>query len=104
MSSFNMCAIIYHYIIILSSTFFCNYKRFSIKSSVVDLPVIQMEAVDLLIMCAIEPSTCGAGFYANVFMMPKCMYCLSPMLNPKWLVNCYMHIRTYIHTYLLPSR
>ena len=49
---------------------------------------------ELLTKCAIEPSTGDAGFYSNVFVVPKCTGCLQPILSLK-LFNQYMHIPTY---------
>ena len=35
-------------------------------------PVIQKEVNDILGKDAIEPSSGGAGFYFNMFVVPKC--------------------------------
>ena len=50
---------------------FHNFKQFNLNATAVLLHVIQKEAHDLLSKKAIEPSTDGAGFYANVFVVPK---------------------------------
>ena len=42
---------------------------------------------------AIELLTCGAGFYTNVFVVPKCKDSLRPILSLKQF-NHYMHIPT----------
>ena len=43
---------------------------------------------------AIEPSTGGAGFYSDVFVIPKDIGGLSLILSLKQY-NCYMHIPTF---------
>ena len=50
---------------------FCNFQWFSIKAVVANHPVIQMEVQELLAKGAIESSTSDAGFYSNVFVVPK---------------------------------
>ena len=47
----------------------------------------------LLAKGAIEQSTGGAGFYSNVFVVPKHMGGLSPVLNFRQF-NHYIHIPT----------
>ena len=49
---------------------------------------------ELLAKGAIEPSPGGASFYSNVFMVPKSIDGLSPILNHKQFNN-YIHIPTF---------
>ena len=49
---------------------FCNFKWFNIKAALVHHPIFQ-KPDELLATGAIEPSTGGAGFYPNVFVVPK---------------------------------
>ena len=74
--------------------FFCNFRWFSIRAAIAHYPVIQIEVDELLAKGAIESSTCGAGFYSNAFVVPKCTGGLQPILNLKWF-NCYMHIPAF---------
>ena len=57
-------------------------------------PVIQKEVDELLAKGAIEPSSGGAGFYSNVFVVPKHTGGLQPILNLKCF-NHYMHLPSF---------
>ena len=46
-------------------------------------PVIQKKVQEPLARAAIEQSTGGAGFYSNVFVVPKHLGGLQPILNLK---------------------
>ena len=70
---------------------FHNFMWFNIKTAVAHHPIIKKESDELFAKGAIEPSSGGAGFYSNLFVVPKCTAGLWPMLNFKWF-NCYMHM------------
>ena len=77
---------------------FHNFKQFNIKTATAHCPVIQHEVNGLIAKGAIEPSTGGAAFYWNLFVVPKHTGGLWPILNSKEF-NCYMHIPTFkMHT------
>ena len=46
-------------------------------------PAIQKKGDELLSKGAIEPFTGGAGFYSNIFLVPKHIGGLWHILNPK---------------------
>ena len=48
----------------------CNFNPFNIKAAAVHHPIIQKEVDKLLANGTIEPSSVGAGFYPNVFVVP----------------------------------
>ena len=51
---------------------FHDFWHFIIKVAAVHHPVIQKEVDECLAKGAIEPSLGGAGFYSNIFVVPKC--------------------------------
>ena len=71
---------------------FCYIKWLSINAAAAESLIIQKEVDELLSKGAIEPSPGGAGFYFNVFVVPKCTGGLWPILDCKQ-VNCYMHFQ-----------
>ena len=71
-----------------------NFKQFNIKAAAAHHPIIQQELDELLAKGAIEPSSGSAGFYSNVFVVPKCTGVLWLILNLKDF-NCYIHIPTF---------
>ena len=62
---------------------FHNFHQFNIKVAATHHPVIQKEVLELLGKGAIEPSSGGAGFYSSVFMLPKHLGGLHPILSFK---------------------
>ena len=56
---------------------------FTIKAALAHHPIIQKEMDELLARGAIEPSTGGAGFYSDIFVVPKHTGGLEPMLHLK---------------------
>ena len=73
---------------------FCNFQHFNVKVPAAHHPVIQKEVDELLAKGAIEPSSGGAGFYSSVFVVPKHIGGLRPILNLKRF-NRYMHIPSF---------
>ena len=65
------------------SPLFCNFKQFNIKAAAAHCSVIQEEVQGLLVKGAFEPFSDCAGFYSTVFVVPKCMGGLQPILNLK---------------------
>ena len=57
-------------------------------------PIIQKEVDELLSKGAIEPSSCGASFFSGVFVVPKHIGGLWPILNLKQF-NHYLHIPSF---------
>ena len=55
--------------------------------------IIQKWMDELLVKGVIEPSIGGADFYSNVFVVPKYIGSLWPLLNLKWF-HYYVHIPT----------
>ena len=49
---------------------FHNFQQFNVKAAAVHHPIIQKEVDELLAKGVIEPSS-GAGFYSNMFVVPK---------------------------------
>ena len=47
---------------------FCNFKWFNIKAAT-SYPVRQKEVDEILVQGAVEPTTDGAGFYSDVFVV-----------------------------------
>ena len=75
-----------HYLKLRScSPLFCNFKWFNIKAAAAHHPII-LKVVRLLTKGAVEPLSGGAGFYSNVFVVPKHVGGLWPILNLKWLI------------------
>ena len=59
---------------------FCNFQQFNVKVATNDHPIIQKEVDELLAKGAIEPSYGGAGFYSSMFVVPKHIGGLWPIL------------------------
>ena len=74
---------------------FHNFKWFNIKAARAYHPFIPKELVELLAKGAIEPLTGGAGFYWNVFLVPKCTQSLWSILSVKHF-NCFMHVSSFM--------
>ena len=51
--------------------FFCSFWQFNVKVDAAHQPVIQKKVDELLATGVIEPSSGGAGFYSNMFVVPK---------------------------------
>ena len=51
---------------------FCNFKQFHARAALAHHPTIKNKVDELLAKGATEPSTGCAGFYSNVFVVPKC--------------------------------
>ena len=73
---------------------FHNFWQFNVKEAAAHLPIIQKEVDGLLGKGVIEPSSGGAGFYCNIFVVPKHIGGLWPILNLKHF-NCYLHIPSF---------
>ena len=73
---------------------FRNFRHFTVKVPAAHHPVIQKGVDELLAKGAIEPSSGGAGFYSSVFVVPKHIGGLRPILNLKHF-NRYMHIPSF---------
>ena len=58
---------------------FHNFWQFSIKAAAAHHPIIKKEVDELLSKGVIEPSSCGAGFYSSMFVVPKGTGGLWPM-------------------------
>ena len=82
------------YLILSSPPYFHNFKQFSIKAATAYHPIIQKAVDELLAKGAIEPSSDGAAFHSNVFVVPKHTNGLWSILNLKQF-NHYMHIPTF---------
>ena len=67
---------------------FHNFWQFNVKASAAHHPIIQKEVDKLLAKGAIEPSSGDAGFYSSVFVVPRCIGGLWPILNLEWFVIC----------------
>ena len=83
---------------------FSTFKQFNIKEAAAHHPIshhperilsiIQKELDELLAKGTIEPSSGGAGFYSNLFVVPKHTGGLWPILNLKQF-NHYIHIPNF---------
>ena len=73
---------------------FCNFWQFNILTTPAYHAIIQKEVDELLAKGPIEPSSGGAGFYSNIFVVPKHTSGLHPFLNLKHF-NHYKHIPTF---------
>ena len=73
---------------------FHDFQHFNVKAADAHHPVIQKEVDELLAKGAIEPSSGGAGFYSRMFVVPKHIGGLHPILNLKCF-NHYMHITSF---------
>ena len=72
---------------------FCDFQHFNVKAAVAHHPV-QKEVDELLAKGAIEPPSDSAGFYSSVFVVPKHIGGLCPILNLKHF-NHFMHIPSF---------
>ena len=72
---------------------FHNFRQFNIKATPAHHPIFKKELDDLLTKCAFEPSTDGAGFYPNIFVLEHTGG-LCPILNLKCF-NHYISIPTF---------
>ena len=77
---------------------FHNFKQFNSKAVAANHTIIQQEVDEMLAKEAIEPSSGGAGFYLNVFVVPKHTGGLQPIFNFKQF-NCYINIPTFKDVY-----
>ena len=73
---------------------FYNFWQFNVKAAMAHHPIIQKEVDELLAKGVIEPSSGGAGFYSNIFVVPKYTGGLWPILNLKHF-NPYLHIPSF---------
>ena len=80
-----MCHSLHHLLLyLLCCTFlFHNFRQFNIKASPAHNSISQKEVDELLAKGVNEPSTGGAGFCSNIFVVPKHMGGLHPILNFK---------------------
>ena len=62
---------------------FRHFWHFNVMAAAAHHPVIQKEVDELLAKGAIEPSSGGAGFYSSMFVVPKHIGGLHPILNPE---------------------
>ena len=67
---------------------FHNFWQLNVKVAAAHHPIIQKEADELLSKGVIELSSGGAGFYSNMFVVPKCTGGLWSILNLKQF-NCF---------------
>ena len=73
---------------------FCNFWQFNVKVAAAHHPIIQKEVDELLSKEVIESSSGGAGFYSNMFVVPKHTGGLWPILYLKWF-SFYLHIPSF---------
>ena len=73
---------------------FHDFWHFNVKAAAAYHPVIQKEVDELLAKRAIEPSAGGAGFYSNMFVVPKHTGGLHSILNLKHF-NHFRHIPSF---------
>ena len=71
-----------------------DFRQFNIKGTPAHHSIFQEEVDELLTKGAIDPSSGGAGFYSNLFVVPQHIGGLHPILKPKPF-SCYMHIATF---------
>ena len=89
---FNLNRVQGHHLQLMSHpSLFHKFKWFNIKAAAVHQPMIQKEVDELLARRAIELSSGGANFYSSVFVVPKHIDGLRPLLNHKQF-NHYLHI------------
>ena len=69
-------------------------KQLNIKAAAAHYPIIQQKVDELLAKGAIESPSGGAGFYSNVYVVPKHTDGLKLILN-LLCFNCYMHTPTF---------
>ena len=75
-------------------TLFHNFWQFNVKAAAAQHSIIQKEVDELLGKGMIEPSSCCAGFYSSVFVVPKHTCGLQPIFNLKHF-NYYLHIPSF---------
>ena len=63
----------HHLQLMCCPSLFHNFQQFNIKATPGHHAIIQKEVDELVVKDAIEPSSNGAGFYSNIFAVPKCM-------------------------------
>ena len=73
---------------------FHNFQQLNVKAAAAHHPIIQKEVDELLAKGVIAPSSGGAGFYSNVFVVSKHTGGLWPILNLKQF-NCHFHIPSF---------
>ena len=73
---------------------FHNFQQLNVKVAAAHHPNSQKEVEELLPKGVIEPSSGGADFYSNVFVVPKYTGGLWPILNLKQF-NHYLHIPSF---------
>ena len=73
---------------------FHNFWQFNVKAAAAHHPTIQKEVDELLSNESIKPSSCGAGIYSSVFVVPKHTGALQPILNIKQF-NHFLHIPSF---------
>ena len=83
-----------HHLQLRSCPLFHDFQCFNVKVAVAHHPVIQKEVDELLAKGAIEPYSCGAGFYSSMFVVLKHTGGLQPILHLKCF-NHYMHIPSF---------
>ena len=66
-----LCLLCHHFQLRYHSLLFNNFKQFNIETDVAHHPIIKKEVDDLLAKGATEPSTGGADFYSNIFVVYK---------------------------------
>ena len=84
----------HHFQLILYPPMFCNFQLFNVMVAATHHPIIQKEMDELLAKEVIEPSSSGAVFHSNVFVVPKHTGGLWPILNLKQF-NHYLHIPSF---------
>ena len=65
---------------------FLDFWRFNVKAVAAHHPVIQREVDELLAKGVIEIFSGHAGFYSSMFVVPKCIWGLWPVLNLKHFI------------------
>ena len=76
---------------------FHNFKWLNIKAATSHCHISQ-EVDELLTKGAIEPSIGNAGFYSNVYVVPKCTGDLQSALNLKQFIH-FIHIADFLDAY-----
>ena len=80
-TSNRFCSILLKVTIFILDSTFCYFKWFNIKADVDQHPIIGKEVDELLAKGVTAPITGGAGFYSNVFVVPRHMCGLQPIFN-----------------------
>ena len=71
---------------------FHNFWQFNVKVATTHHPIIQKEVDEVTAKGGIEPSSGGAGFYSSMFVVPKHIGGLQPILNLKHLIVICMYL------------